>query len=53
MQYIWRPFSKHFDDSNEIFTHTFINRYVWPDGFNFDSRKGRDYINENNAERKA
>ena len=54
MQFIWRPFSKHYDSSNEIYTHAFLNRYVWPEGFNLDRNKGRDSkISASNAKKRA
>ena len=53
MQYIWRPFSKHYDDSNEIFTHTFTNNYDYPNGLHIDWKTGDTKINTNNIAKKT
>ena len=54
MQFIWTPFSKHYDSSSEIYTHAFLNRYVWPKGFNLDKISGRDVkINSNTVQKRA
>lgn len=56
MQFIWRPFSKHYDQSSEIYTHAFLNRYVWPEGFNLDRYKAtgsNNRITEQNKKLKS
>mmetsp|Transcript_3463 Transcript_3463/g.5887 ORF Transcript_3463/g.5887 Transcript_3463/m.5887 type:complete len:270 (+) Transcript_3463:445-1254(+) len=38
MNFLWRPFSKHFGDSKQIFTATMRDHYCWLDGFFYDER---------------
>ena len=38
MEFVWRPFSKHFGQSTQIFTHAMYDHYCYPPGFNVDER---------------
>lgn len=39
MQYIWKPYSEFYDQSGSIFTHSFFNKYLWPDEFNLSNEE--------------
>ena len=38
MNFLWRPFSKHFGDQKEIFTAVMRDHYCWAPGFTYDER---------------
>jgi len=42
MNFLWRPFSKHFGDQKEIFTSVMRDHYCWPSGFTYDERDSHD-----------
>lgn len=47
MEFIWRPFYKHFGISKQIFTHAMYQHYSAPRGFNFDLLSRDDPIVDN------
>jgi len=60
INYLWRPFSKHFGDQNQILVNAFKDHYCWPPGFFVDERYDADEpfvsdatISTFNAEEKA
>jgi lysosomal alpha-mannosidase len=38
MNFIWRPFSKHFGNQKQIFTSTMQDHYCWIPGFWYDEK---------------
>jgi hypothetical protein len=42
MNFLWRPFSKHFGNQKQIFTSVMRDHYCWPKGFTYDERFGDD-----------
>ena len=38
MNFLWRPFSKHFGNDKEIFTGVMRDHYCWAPGFTYDER---------------
>lgn len=38
MNYLWRPFAKHFGNQKQIFTGVMRDHYGWPQGFGMDER---------------
>jgi hypothetical protein len=42
MNYLWRPFSKHFGNKKQIFTGVMRDHYCWPEGFSYDERATGD-----------
>lgn len=42
MNFLWRPFAKHFGNQKEIFTGVMRDHYCWPQGFWYDERFPND-----------
>ena len=42
LNYLWRPFSKHFGNQKQILTGAMKEHYCWPDGFWYDERFPND-----------
>ena len=42
LNFLWRPFSKHFGDSNQILVNAFKDHYCFPPGFYVDERYDAD-----------
>ena len=52
MNFLWRPFSKHFGDEKEIFTSTMRDGYCWIPGYAYNEQLDMDMddpfvVNEN------
>ena len=39
LEFIWRPFTKHFGNQKQILTHVTWENYKWPEGFIVDQKE--------------
>lgn len=46
LEFIWRPSHSTLGDDAQIFAHVLYRHYSSPDGFNFDSLRNNDYLDD-------